>query len=74
MVGHKICFYGEIRPIILKLSLLLLLIWSSGNINKTDPKIIPSIAKIFSENGNVMYITLLLMCQSFAANQLYTMP
>ena len=41
---------------------------------KTDPKIIPSIAKIFSENGNGMYITLLLMCQSFAANQLYTMP
>ena len=28
MMGHKICFSGEIWPIIPKLSLLLLLIWS----------------------------------------------
>ena len=30
MMGHKICFYGEIWLIIPKLSLLLLLIWSTG--------------------------------------------
>ena len=30
MMGHKICFYGEILLIIPKLSLLLLLIWSTG--------------------------------------------
>ena len=29
MMGHKICFYGEIWPIILKLSMLPLLIWST---------------------------------------------
>ena len=29
MMGHKICFYGEILLIIPKLSLLLLLIWST---------------------------------------------
>ena len=29
MVGHRICFYGEIWLIIPKLSLLLLLIWST---------------------------------------------
>ena len=29
MVGHKICFYGEMWLIIPELSLLLLLIWSS---------------------------------------------
>ena len=32
MVGHKICFYGEILLIIPKLSLLPLLIWSTGQI------------------------------------------
>ena len=31
MMGHKICFYGEIWLIIPKLSLLPLLIWSNGN-------------------------------------------
>ena len=30
MVGHKICFYGEMWLIIPELSLLLLLIWSSA--------------------------------------------
>ena len=30
MMGHKICFYGEIWRIIPKLSLLPLLIWSTG--------------------------------------------
>ena len=30
MMGHKICFYGEIWIIIPKLSLLPLLIWSTG--------------------------------------------
>ena len=30
MVGHKICFYGEIWLIIPKLSMLPLLIWNSG--------------------------------------------
>ena len=30
MMGHKICFSGEIRLIIPKLSLLPLLIWSSA--------------------------------------------
>ena len=30
MMGHKICFYGEIWLIIPKLSLLPLLIWSTG--------------------------------------------
>ena len=29
MMGHKICFYGEIWLIIPKLSLLPLLVWSS---------------------------------------------
>ena len=29
MMGHKMCFYGEIRLIIPKLSLLSLLIWST---------------------------------------------
>ena len=29
MIGHKICFYGEIRKIIFELSLLPLLIWSA---------------------------------------------
>ena len=30
MVGHKLCFYGEIWLIIPQLSLLPLLIWSTG--------------------------------------------
>ena len=33
MVGHKICFYGEMWLIIPELSLLLL-IWSSGRLEK----------------------------------------
>ena len=40
IMGHKICFYGEIRLIIPKFSLLPLLIWSTddsifvhGNVN-----------------------------------------
>ena len=32
MMGHKICFYGEIWLIIPKLSLLPLLIWSIGHV------------------------------------------
>ena len=31
MMGYKICFYGEMWIIIPKLSLLLLLIWSTGS-------------------------------------------
>ena len=30
MMGHKICFYGDIWPIIPILSVLLLRIWSTG--------------------------------------------
>ena len=41
MMGHKIYFYREIWLIIPKMSLLLLLIWSTGPLtssaNKVDP-------------------------------------
>ena len=33
MMGHKVCFYGEILLIIPKLSLLPLLIWSNDYID-----------------------------------------
>ena len=33
MMGHKICLFGEIRKIISELYLLLLLIWSSDEVN-----------------------------------------
>ena len=35
MMGHKICFYGEIWLIIPKLSLLPLLMWSTAIWNQT---------------------------------------
>ena len=35
MMGHKICFYGEMWLIIPKLSLLLLLIWSTADLQTT---------------------------------------
>ena len=37
MMGHKICFYGEIWLIIPKLSPLPLLIWSPGMADNVDP-------------------------------------
>ena len=39
MVGHKICFYGEMWLIIPELSLLLLLIWSSALLHLERPQL-----------------------------------
>ena len=38
MMGHKICFDGELCIIIPKLSLLLLLIWSTDSYNAKKKK------------------------------------
>ena len=38
MMGHKICFYGELWLLIPKLSLLPLLIWSTDHIYQMVPK------------------------------------
>ena len=38
MMGHKICFYGELWLLIPKLSLLPLLIWSTDPIYQMNPK------------------------------------
>ena len=45
MMGHKICFYGDIWVIIPKLSLLLLLIWRTAPLKNEGPKEVISFLK-----------------------------
>ena len=60
MMGHKICFYGQIRLIIPKLSLLPLLIWSTGLSGRATVLLLQfSFLPTFSKQANsMMYIYL----------------
>ena len=64
--GYNLCLYGEIWEIIPKLSLLLLLIWSTDNSTSSDSltNIKIEFLPFFDSNKHTMYMHIIKTCLS----------